>query len=139
MTDQFSWSHLVRRIRVHLYTHAKAKLLNPLSLNWRQMRCMIMCMRCSLGLSPILKYHGVFFFATLGFSFLGLSIIINCQGVFFQGRPKIYSEYNHKHVFVKMRHNIFIQCHENNIEVKKFKYMLVIDILPNFLQILLVS
>ena len=33
--------------------------------------------------------------------------------------------------FIKIRHIILIQCHENYIEMKKFKYMLEIDILRN--------
>ena len=33
--------------------------------------------------------------------------------------------------FIKIRHDILIQCHRNNMEVNKFDYMLEIDILRN--------
>ena len=33
--------------------------------------------------------------------------------------------------FIKIRHDILIQCHGNYMEMKKFNYMLEIDILRN--------
>ena len=33
--------------------------------------------------------------------------------------------------FIKIRHDILIQCHENYMEMKKINYMLEIDILRN--------
>ena len=39
--------------------------------------------------------------------------------------------------FVKIRHDILIQCHGNKMEMKKFNYILEIDILRNSSQIVL--
>ena len=39
--------------------------------------------------------------------------------------------------FIKIRHDILIQCHGNYMEIKEFNYMLEIDILRNSSQNLL--
>ena len=36
--------------------------------------------------------------------------------------------------FIKIRHDILVQCHGNDMEMKKVNYMLEIDILGNFSQ-----
>ena len=43
------------------------------------------------------------------------------------------------YIFIKMRHDILIQGHGNYMMMKKFNYMLVIDILRNFSQKIWVS
>ena len=44
----------------------------------------------------------------------------------------LYLDFNHKHVsFIKISHNILIQCHGNGMEMNKFNYKLEIDILRN--------
>ena len=35
------------------------------------------------------------------------------------------------YTFIKIRYDILIQCHRNNMEMKKLNYMLEIDILRN--------
>ena len=50
----------------------------------------------------------------------------------FEGRPQFtqISTIN-LYRFVKIRHDILIQCHGNYMEMKKFNFMLEIDILRN--------
>ena len=36
--------------------------------------------------------------------------------------------------FIKIRHNVLIECHWNHMEMKTFNYMLEIDILRSFSQ-----
>ena len=44
----------------------------------------------------------------------------------------MFSDFNHNmYEFIKMRHDIIIQCHGNYMKMKKFNYMLEIDILRN--------
>ena len=54
------------------------------------------------------------------------------------GRPKFYGEPQYTQIsainmykLIKVRHDIIIQWHRNNMEMKKINYMLEIDILRN--------
>ena len=40
------------------------------------------------------------------------------------GTQYVYSDFNHKHTYklIKIRDDILIQCHWNNMEMKKFNY-----------------
>ena len=46
----------------------------------------------------------------------------------------IYSYFNHKHIFIKIRHDIIKQCHRIFKEIKKFNYNLEIEISRNSTQ-----
>ena len=58
--------------------------------------------------------------------------IVKFWGAKFLRRTTIYSDFNHKHYkFIKIRHDILIQCHGNYMKMKKLKYLFEIDILRN--------
>ena len=56
----------------------------------------------------------------------------------FQGGPQ-YTQISsiNMYEFIKIRHDILVQCHGNYMEMKKFNYMLEIDIIRNSSQIFL--
>ena len=58
----------------------------------------------------------------------------------FQGEPQ-YTQIStiNMYAFIKVRHAIIIQWHRNDMEMKRFNYMLEIDILRNSSQIFLGS
>ena len=65
----------------------------------------------------------------------------NCE-IF--GRPNLLGEPQYTQIltinmykFIKIRHDILIQCHGNYMGMKKINYMLEIDILRNSSQIVL--